>query len=383
MRVDRRPPFSLGEIADALGGQLAGNRATPIHRVRAIEAAGADEIAVIMDPKYLARIDTLPAAALVVPADAPQTRDGVIVVADAKRAFIALLQMFEAPPERAGGIHPRAIVAEDVRMGEHVSVGPGAVIERGVTLSDGVAIGANCSVGANVVLGAGTRLHPNVTIYAGTVVGQRVVIHAGTVIGSDGFGYFEGASGNREKIPQIGIVEIGDDVEIGANCAIDRATLEKTTIARGTKIDNLVQIGHNSRIGEHVCIVGQAGVAGSVTIGNYALLSGQVGVSDHVKVGERVILAAKAGVHSDIPSGAWLGSPAMPLERAGRVFAAQRQLPEYRERVRALEDLLAAIEKRLLTVERLGVAAPAGAVHGNGNGSGNGSGYHTEPADET
>ena len=344
---------SLGAIADALEGVLFGDASTSIERIRSMETAGANEIVVIMDSKYFGRVDEVAAAAVVVPENVTFTRPNVIVVADAKRAFITLLRLFAPLPDRSAGIHPRALVDPDARLGAEVIAGPYAVIERGAILGDRVTIGANCFVGEGVVIGDDTTLHPNVTVYGGSILGARVTVHAGTVIGSDGFGYAEQPDGSREKIPQIGSVEIGDDVEIGANCAIDRATLEKTVIGRGAKIDNLVQIGHNSRIGEHVCIVGQAGVAGSATIGAYSILSGQVGVSDHVKVGERVIVGAQAGVHSDIYSGAWLGTPAMPIERAGRVFAAQRQLPEYRERVRAIEDALAALEKRLAELEAL------------------------------
>ena len=341
MSADRAMRFTLGAIAEHLGGALSGDPETPIDRVRAIKDAGAHEIGVVMDAKYFARIDALRAEAVVLPSGVPHTRRNVIVVPDARRAFVALLTMFERRDARPRGVHPRAIVDETVTLGSDVSIGPGVVIEEGTAIGDGVTIGANCVIGANVVIGNRSTLHPNVTLYERTVIGERVIVHSGTVIGSDGFGYLELESGRREKIPQLGHVEIGDDVEIGANCGIDRATLEKTVIGRGTKIDNLVQIGHNSHVGEHCCIVGQAGVGGSATIGSYAVLSGQAGVSDHVTIGERVILAAQAGIHSDVQSGAWLGSPAMPYEKALRVFATLRQLPEYRDRVRALEDALA------------------------------------------
>ncbi len=381
MRVDGMPSFTLGEIAERLGGTLVGDGAIRIDRVRALQHARTNEIAVLTESKYFSRVDTLAAEAVVVPAGVSYARDRVIVVPDAKRAFVTLLGMFDRPPARTVGIHPRAVIAEGVRLGQDIAVGPGAVIESGASIGDRATIGANCYVGANVVLGDDTTLHPNVTLYERTVIGQRVTIHSGTVIGSDGFGYVEVGAGEREKIPQLGYVEIGDDVEIGANCGIDRATLEKTSIGRGTKIDNLVQIGHNTQIGEHCCIVGQAGIAGSATIGNYVVLSGQVGISDHVTVGDRVVLAAQTGVHSDLHSGIWIGTPAMPFEKGLRALAALQNLPDYRERLRTLEDLLAAMEKRLKRIEAFDDAEPVSA--GNGNGRGNGSGYLTEPADET
>jgi UDP-3-O-[3-hydroxymyristoyl] glucosamine N-acyltransferase len=175
-------------------------------------------------------------------------------------------------------------------------------------------------------------------------IGRRVIIHAGSVIGADGFGYAP-QGGALEKIPQIGIVEIEDDVEIGANCTIDRATLEITRIGAGSKIDNLVQIGHNSHIGRNVVLVSQVGISGSVTIGDDVMVAGQAGIADHVTIAPGVRIGAQSGVHSDLLSGAWLGTPALPVEKAGRMFAVLPHLPDYRERVRALETRLAELQK--------------------------------------
>lgn len=354
--------ITLGAIAREIGGALHGDASLPIDRVRAVGSAAAHDIAVVTDPRYHAAIDSLEAAAVVVGENIAFTRPNVIVVADPRRAFAAVLRLFAPPPPAPRGIHPRAVVDERAVLGRDVTIGPGAVIEDGAVIGDRVRIGANACVGTATIIGDDTTIHPNVTLYANTIIGRRVVIHSGTVIGSDGFGFVEAPGGAREKIPQLGRVEIGDDVEIGANCGIDRATLESTVVASGTKIDNLVQIGHNAILGEHSCIAGQAGIAGSAVVGRHVVLGGQAGVSDHVRVGDGVVIAARAGVHSDVHSGTWLGTPAMPYERARRVFAAMQRLPEHRERLLALEQLLAAIERRLAELESLGdpLAAAAG-----------------------
>jgi UDP-3-O-[3-hydroxymyristoyl] glucosamine N-acyltransferase len=371
---------TLEQLARELSGQLHGDPSIVISRVRALEVAGRGEVAVVTKPKFHARVNTFAAEALVLEAGVPFTRTNVIVVPNAQRAFVTLLQRFAQQKVARSGLHPTAIIDEHAAVGDDVFAGPGVVIERGARIGHRVHLGANSYVGRDVQIGDDCVVHANVTLYDDTRVGERVIIHSGTVIGSDGFGFIETAAGTREKIPQLGFVEIGDDVEIGANCAIDRATLEKTSIGRGTKIDNLVQIGHNVTIGEHCCIVGQAGIAGSVTMGNYVVLSGQVGISDHVTIGDRVILGAQTGVHSDLYSGIWLGTPAMPYDRAGRVFAAMQRLPDFRDRLRAVEDemkrLEASVAARIQEQNELEPAAPVPA------GRGNGSAYHTEPADK-
>ena len=285
-------------------------------------------------------------AALVVAASCSSRRTNLIRVADPKRAVAPLIALFAPPEEAPIGIDPGAHVAASVTLGARVYVAAGAHVGGGTVLGDDVRIHANAVLGHGCILGDGSVIHPNVTIYARTRIGRRVVVHAGSVIGSDGFGYTPQVEG-MQKIPHLGIVEIEDDVEIGANCAIDRATLEVTRIRAGTKIDNLVHVGHNSDVGRCAVLVAQVGVAGSVTIGDGAMLGGQAGISDHVKVGPNALIGAQAGVHADVAGGEWLGTPALPRERAGRVFAALPHLPEYRERVRALEAQVAELRRAI------------------------------------
>lgn len=336
--------LTLGEIAEAIGGVVHGDPSRIVERVRGIDRAGTREIAVVFDPRYFDAIDGSSAEALVIPADCATARMNVIRTPDPRRTLAPLLALFAPSDETAGGVSPRAFVAPTAVLGHSVCIAPGAYVGEHAALGDRVRIHANAVVGESSVLGDDCVIYPNVTIYPHSRLGKRVVVHAGTVIGSDGFGFVPGENGT-EKIPQLGFVEVGDDVEIGANCAIDRATLEVTRIGAGTKIDNLVQIGHNSNVGPGCILVGQAGIAGSVTLGTGVSLGGQAGISDHVVVGDGVRIGAQAGVHSDIPHGEWLGSPALPRERAGRMFAFLPHLPEYRERVRALESRVEELEK--------------------------------------
>jgi UDP-3-O-[3-hydroxymyristoyl] glucosamine N-acyltransferase len=338
--------MTLGEIARRLDGTLDGDASLLVARVRGFEHAGAGEIAVVWDPRHYGAMQRSQAAALVIPLACNTTRQNVIRVPDARQALAAVIRMFTTNEEPRFGIEVGAHVASTVRAGERVFIASGAYIGDDVTLGEGVRIHANAVIGEGSIIGDATEIHPNVTIYPRTRIGKRVVIHAGSVIGADGFGYAHWQDA-IDKIPQIGVVEIEDDVEIGANCTIDRATLEVTRIGAGTKIDNLVQIGHNSEIGRNVMIVAQEGISGSVTIGDGAMLAGQAGIADHVTVGPAVRVGAQAGVHSSIPTGEWLGTPAIPRERAGRMFAALPHLPDYRERVRTLESKVEELEKLL------------------------------------
>jgi UDP-3-O-[3-hydroxymyristoyl] glucosamine N-acyltransferase len=338
--------MTLGEIARRLSGTLDGDASLLVERVRGFEHAGAGDLAIVWDPRHHGVIHKSLAAALVIPHDCSVVRQNVIRVPDAKQALGAVIRMFTMSQNPRMGIEDGAHVAPTVRAGERVFIAAGAYVGDGVTLGDDVRIHANAVIGEGSSIGDSTEIHPSVTIYPRTRIGRRVVIHAGSVIGSDGFGYAQWSDA-IDKIPQIGIVEIEDDVEIGANCTIDRATLEVTRIGAGTKIDNLVQIGHNSEIGRNVILVAQVGISGSVTVGDGAILGGQVGVADHVTVGPGAKVGAQAGVHSSIPTGEWLGSPAIPRERAGRMFAALPHVPDYRERVRTLESKVEELEKLL------------------------------------
>ena len=243
-------------------------------------------------------------------------------------------------------MHPTAVVAESAQLGEGVSIGAHCTIEEGVVIGPYTVVSSNCHIGYKTVIGADCRFYPLVSIREFTEIGNQVVIHNGTVVGSDGFGYAVQKDGSRTKIPQIGKVVIEDDVEIGANSAIDRARFGKTRIGRGTKIDNLVQVAHNVVIGEHSVLCGQAGISGSTKIGARVILAGQAGLAGHLEVGDGAIVGAQAGVMKDIPPKDFvIGSPAMTHLHAKKMIAGTIALPKLRDRVRQLEDQLAKLEK--------------------------------------
>ena len=260
-----------------------------------------------------------------------------IRVANPRVAYAKALAIFSPEQKFTAGIHPSAAIAKSAQIDPTAHIGPHC------SIGERVKIGANCVlqhgdfIGDDSTLGDGTNLFPNVTIYARSQIGERVRIHAGTVIGSDGFGYvFD--SGFHRKVPQVGNLIIGDDVEIGSNVSIDRGALGSTVIGKGTKIDNLVHIAHNVEIGEHCILCGQVGFAGSTKMGNYVVLAGQVGIAGHLKIGNQVTVASKAGVMHNIPDGeTWLGMPAQPDKQAKRVLIALQRLPDLLKKVAAWE----------------------------------------------
>jgi UDP-3-O-[3-hydroxymyristoyl] glucosamine N-acyltransferase len=254
-------------------------------------------------------------------------------------AFTKIVELF-APPaiQYPPGIHPSAVISPKAKLGENVSIQPGAVIEEGVTIGARSVIGANVYVGHETVIGDDVLIYPNVSIRERTVIGKRVIIHCGTVIGSDGFGY-ELKEGCHKKIPQIGYVQIDDDVEIGANTTIDRGRFDKTWIQAGAKIDNLVMIAHNVIVGKHSIIVSQVGISGSTTLGSYVTLAGQAGLAGHLNIGDRSVVTAQAGLNKDVPAGAIVaGHHALPLRESLKLEAYGRRIPELFERIKALEE---------------------------------------------
>ncbi len=250
-----------------------------------------------------------------------------------------MLKFAPQPISFAPGIHPTAVVAPDASLGEDVFVGAGAVLEPGVEIGRGARIGANSYVGHESTIGAGSFIYPNVTIRERTRIGERVIIHSGTVIGSDGFG-FEMATGGHKKVPQIGIVQIDNDVEIGANTTIDRARFGRTWIQEGVKIDNLVQIAHNVVIGKHSIIVAQVGIAGSVRIGSRVIIGGQAGIIGHIEIDDGTMIGAQTGVSKSLHGGTWWATPAEPLKDSMQHLAWVRRLGKLFARVKALEDKL-------------------------------------------
>lgn len=241
--------------------------------------------------------------------------------------------------DRSFSIHASAVVANDIRYEGEVSIGANVVIGSGCVLGKGVIIGEGCSIAENVMIGTGTILYPRVTVYEDCVIGKNCILHSGAVIGADGFGFLL-MNGVQQKIPQVGNVVLGDGVEIGANTCIDRATLGSTRIGNGTKIDNLVQVGHNCIIGEHSILCSQVGLAGSTTVGDYVYLAGQVGVAGHLSIGNKAMIGAQSGVTSDIPEGGrYFGSPALEANLTKRIMATQKHLPDiYRAYLKARKE---------------------------------------------
>ncbi len=344
--MSARPSITAGELARRLGGTLRGDAARVLRGVAPLVDAGPDDVSWIAHPKYLARLAHSRAGLVIAPPsgiEIPPGRD-VVHVPDPDASLTLVLALLAPPAIRVPpGIHPTAVVAPDAvvagaALGPHVVVGAGAVVEEGAELHAGVYVGPGCRIGRGCVL------WPNVVVREDTVIGERVVIHPNATIGADGFGYLY-REGAHLKIPQIGRVVIEDDVEIGAGTCIDRARSGETRIGRGTKIDNLVQIGHNVQVGAHCILVSQAGVSGSCRLGHHVVLGGQVGVADHVELGDGAQVAAQGGVAQDIPPGVVHGgSPSVEVSAWRRQMVSLRRLPDVLERLRALEQRIRQLE---------------------------------------
>jgi UDP-3-O-[3-hydroxymyristoyl] glucosamine N-acyltransferase len=338
--------FTLGQLAQALDATLDGDPGRVVTGVAPLEHAGPDEISFLTDPRFRQSARASRAGAFLAPLDATDLPAPILRCRTPQRALIDLLRLFHPAERPAAGVHPLAVVEPGAWLDPTVAVGALCVIEAGARLGAGVHLHPLVFVGRDAEIGDETVLHPHVTVREGVRIGRRVIVHAGAVLGADGFGYvFDGAI--HRKIPQVGSVLIEDDVEIGAGTTIDRATLGQTVVRRGTKIDNLVQIGHNAEIGADSIIVAQVGISGSVRLGRGVVLAGQVGVADHRTIGDGAVVGARAGVHVDIPAGeTWLGTPVRPITQAKRIMAAEGQLPDLVHRLRALERRLAAVEGR-------------------------------------
>ncbi|HUU46751.1 MAG TPA: UDP-3-O-(3-hydroxymyristoyl)glucosamine N-acyltransferase [Acidobacteriota bacterium] len=346
---------TVAELASYLGARVEaeGDQATVITGIAGIQQAGPDHLTFVANARYVAHLKTTRAGAVLVSADVwsdALARPGpaILVHDNPYQAFLRAMQLFRPPPAPPEpGIDRSARIGHRVQLGERVHVGPQCVIEDDVTLGDGTVILAGSFVGRNTVLGADCKIGPNATITHGCTLGDRVYIYPGTVIGADGFG-FAPVEGRYEKIPQLGGVTIGDDVEIGACCTVDRATIDQTVIGRGTKIDNHVMIAHNVQVGEDCIIVSQTGVAGSTKIGDKVTLAAQVGIVGHIEIGDGAIIMAQAGVAKSVPPGAiYLGSPAHEVARQKRIFAAEKSLPEHVRTIRQLEKRVVALEEML------------------------------------
>lgn len=344
----KKAKMTLGELALYLKGELVGDPSICITGVAGIEEARAGDLTFLANPKYEAFLSTTSASAVIVGpgCDAQERKIACIRHPNPYLAFAHVLELFAgAGEDYARGIHSTAVLAQDVETGREVHLGPHVVVERKAKLERGATILAGSFVGANSVIGENSLVYPNVTIRENVEIGKRVIVHSGTVIGSDGFGFARDGF-KHHKIPQIGGVRIEDDVEIGANVTIDRATLGITRIGRGTKIDNLVQIAHNVNVGEDCIIAAQTGISGSTQIGDRSVLGGQVGVTGHVRIGERVMIGAQSGVTKDIPDGTIVfGYPAREIHKSKRIEAHLSRLDKYVQRLKEMEQALNEMKK--------------------------------------
>jgi len=332
--------LTTAEIAERLEGEVLGDATATLTGFATADQAKPGDLTFAENGQYFAAAEESAATAIIAAQDATSTKKTVIRVKNPRVAFARALALFFSEPMPAAGIHPSAVVAASAQIDSTAHIGPNCVIGERVKIGPGAILVSGNYVGDDSTLGDEVKLFSNVTIYARTRIGRRVRIHANSVIGSDGFGYVFDA-GIHRKVLQIGTTLIGDDVEIGTGVTIDRGALGTTSIGKGTKIDNLVQIGHNVEIGEHCLLCAQVGIAGSVKLGNYVVLAGQVGIAGHLKIGNRVTVGSKAGVMHNIPDGeTWLGIPAQPDKQAKRIVIAVQRLPDLLKKVAAWEKKL-------------------------------------------
>jgi len=337
--------YTASEIAERIGGEVVGDGGIELGGFAQADAARPGDLTFAENEKYFRLAEQSKASAILAPGKFTSETKTIIRVKDARIAFARVLPLLFPEKQFAPGIHPSAVIAESAQVADTATIGPNCVIGEGAVIGEQTVLGANCTVGDHSTLGQAVRLFSNVSVYSQCKLGDRVRVHAGSVIGSDGYGYVFDQDHHR-KILQVGGVVIGNDVEIGANCTIDRGALDDTVIGEGTKIDNLVQIGHNVVIGKHCIIVAQNGIGGSTQIGEYSTLGGQVGVIGHIKIGPKAMIAAQSCVLNDLEGGRqYMGFPAIPNFQAKRQLIAAQQLPELIKRVRELEKQLANKDK--------------------------------------
>lgn len=336
--------LTASEIAAAVGGTVIGDEKALVSQVSKIEEASKHSLCFLSNKKYANHLTTTQAGVVLVNETlaATATQSTLITCDQPYVAFCQILIQYFEYRDQCTGIHPTAVIEETASLGEHVYVGPNAYIGKNVQIGDHASIYANTSIYEDSVIGEHTKIYPNCSIYYQTKIGNHSIIHSGTVIGSDGFGHAPLPDGTYIKIPQIGNVTIGDHVEIGANCTIDRANMGSTSIGNGSRIDNLVQLAHGVTVGEHTVIAAQTGVSGSSKVGNYVVLAGQVGIAGHLSIADKVQIGAQSGVSNDIKEvgGKYTDSPHLPLGNALRSRALYKNLPQIEQRLRALEHKL-------------------------------------------
>ncbi len=339
--------IALDKIAEAVGGTLIGDERPVITGINSLSDAGPSEITFFSDRRYKDRLAQTRAGALLVARETESFKGPQVIVSNAELAYAKVASLFAVPLSRHPGISSEAYVHPETSLGANVSIFPLAYVGRGARIGDGSTLFPGVFVGEDVTIGKNCIIYPNVSILQGCIIGNEVIIHPGSVIGGDGFGFVRDGSASI-KIPQTGVVQIDDHVEIGANNCIDRAALGKTWIKGGTKTDNLVHIAHNVVIGEDSIIVAQAGISGSCRIGSQVVIGGQVGIIDHIDVGDRVMIGPQSGIAKSIPSGDVMsGSPAIPHRLWLKSSALTSRLPEFSQRLRDMEKRMEALDQRL------------------------------------
>lgn len=344
---------SLSEIATWVHGRVVGDEHLRITELSPIEDIAAHSLVFADGADNLKHALASPAAAIIVPQDVHSADKPIIQVANPFRAFITLLDHFYPKQTPKPGIHPTAVIGDNVFLGQQVSIGPYVIIESGSKIGDGCVLKSHVHIGHQVHIGPNCTLYPHVVVYDGCHLGARVSIHASSVIGSDGFGY-TAENGRQVKVPHVGCVIIEDDVEIGASTIIDRATLGATIIGEGSKIDNLVQIAHSVKLGKHNIVCAFTGIAGSTTSGDHVTFAANVGVSDHVTIDDRVILGARAGVPPNkhlIKDTIYLGNPARPRDKAIEFGLAPTRIPGIRKSIKTMGEKMEQLAHRLKLLE--------------------------------
>ena len=338
---------TLVEIAQAIQGRVVGDGALLIKGISGIKEAQAGDLTFLANPKYLPLAASTAASAIIVGKDVLIEGKAVVQVDDPSAAFSKIVFMIKEDfTPKLQGVHPSAVIDPSAVIGEGCGIGPYVVVEKGARVGARTVICAGCYVGQKTVIGEHCLIYPNVTLRENITIGNKVIIHSGTVVGADGFGYIP-VNGVHVKIPQMGTVVIEDDVELGASVTIDRARFDKTFIGQGTKIDNLVQIGHNAHVGRHCIIIALAGIAGSCRIGDHVIVAGQAGMGGHLNIGDHAIIAAQSGVIKDVPAGAKMfGTPAQDYRTAVREMGLVGRLPQYVQRIAALEEKIKSLEEK-------------------------------------
>ena len=333
--------MKLQVIADRLGCQLTGDGSIDIHRITGLEEAGPGDLTFLSNPKYQPRLRSTRASAIIVSEAAPTLEIATLRTADPYLTFARAIDLFYAPPEPDPGIHATAVIAKSVRLGRNPRVGPFCFVDEGVDLGDNAVLHSHVAIYRGVHIGSDFVAHSHVSVREYSEIGDRVRLQNGVVVGADGFGFAKRGDGSYQKITQSGRVILEDDVEVQANATIDRAAIGETRIRRGAKIDNLVQVGHGSWVGENSLLCAQVGLAGSTKVGNNVILTGQVGVAGHCSVGDNVVATAQTGIPSDIEAGRMVsGYPAMDNKRWLKCSVLFSKLPEINKSVQKLQQTL-------------------------------------------